>query len=124
MTRNTSRARCCGAASVRRLSSPMCRRSAARPSLDPLPEEDARRPQRLFGRAGGRGTGLRLRGRIDAIADQWDDGGKELRAVHDVGNAMSNAELHSSSYSMARALRRIPDGQEHERLLVFSGAEP
>ena len=41
----------------------------------------------------------------------------------DVLNAVSNAELHPSSWSLSRALRRVPTPDGGERLQVRMGSE-
>ncbi len=71
----------------------------------------------LFGRYGQKGwTGLTIRERVLAIADQFEADQREVRLLwgyYDFVNSLANAELHSGSWSLARAIRRVktPEGE-------------
>ena len=73
--------------------------------------------QRLFGAYGHKSwTGLSMHERVRAIADQFPEGvaRQNLWTYHDVLHRLNNSEVHPSSWSLGRILRRVPreDGTE------------
>lgn len=90
-----------------------------------LDNEEVRELGKTFGRFGHRSwTGLNLPDRVAAIAPMFGDAAEHLQLSYDINNKLANAEMHSTSWSLARALRRVqmPDGSE--RLEVRVGSEP
>jgi Family of unknown function (DUF5677) len=95
-------------------------------SKDRLDDDELKRHLKTFGSFGGKGwTGLSTHGRVKAIEDRFDDDDRrQLRIMSEVLNGLSNAELHPSASSLARALRRVPTADGGEKLQVRVGSEP
>jgi hypothetical protein len=95
-------------------------------SEDRLDDDELKRHRKTFGRFGEKGwTGLSTHQLVAAIEDQLDeDDRRQLRIALEVLNGFSNAELHPTSWSLGRALRRVPTVDGGEKLQVRVGAEP
>lgn len=68
---------------------------------------------KLYGRHGVRSwTGLSVYDRVEAIAESFIDphDREQLRSFRDVVHRLANQELHPTSWSIARVLRRRPTG--------------
>jgi hypothetical protein len=78
-----------------------------------------------FGAYGNRGwTGLSVRQRITALeAAAIGPGRADLMGLYEVVNYLSNQELHASSWSLIRLVRRVPGNGGDERLEYYLGAE-
>ncbi len=80
----------------------------------------------LFGTFGQKGwTGLTIKERVQAIAEQFEAARQGIRLLwgyYDFVNALANAELHSGSWSLARAIRRV-ETPKGERLQLRTSPE-
>jgi hypothetical protein len=92
---------------------------AAREGLPPEEVKALRRYRQSW-------TGLSLRDRVKAIEDQWTDPTtrRHMWFFLDVVNQLNNEELHPTSWSLGRILRRIPDTTGRERVQFRVGPEP
>ncbi len=94
-------------------------------SLDP---EEVKASSALFGRyASSSWTGLNLKERVEAFEKHLgsdDSGRRQLWFVFDVLHDLNNGELHPSSWSLSRALRRVPTADGAYRLQFRVGPEP
>jgi hypothetical protein len=83
---------------------------------DELEPEELAELEDLYSRYGsGSWTGLNLYHRVEAIVDDFDESdARHLRAFRDIVHRLDNEELHPTSRSIARSLRRRPtsDGGE------------
>jgi hypothetical protein len=96
------------------------------PDVPGLPEEELKDLRALFGTyATNSWTGLALHKRVAAVASEFEDPDDErqLRFGREVLNALANAELHPSAWSLSRALRRLPAGKGIDRVQVRSEPE-
>jgi hypothetical protein len=96
--------------------------------LETPSESELKVLRKTFGKFGHKSwTGLSTRERVASIKERFDDADdrRQLMLAADVLNAASNAELHPSSWSLGRALRRITtsDGEERLQFRVESEAE-
>lgn len=83
-----------------------------------LPPDEVNALKKLFAAGGESWTGVRLDRRVEAIEGQWGDESERrvLRFMHDVVNRLNNDELHPSSWSLARRLRKRRDENGDDRL--------
>jgi hypothetical protein len=94
-------------------------------NADLLDAGEVRELGKKFGPFGHRSwTGRSLPDRVKAVAPMFGDAAEHLQLSYDISVKLANAEIHSTSWSLARALRRVrmSDGSEH--LQVHVGAEP
>lgn len=75
-----------------------------------LSADEIESAKKRFGTWAHRGwTGLSVKQRVDQVAaGLGEKDGKKLRFFHEILHRWSNAELHPSSWSLARTLRRVP----------------
>lgn len=94
-------------------------------SAQSLDEAELRELEKTFGRHGQRSwTGLGLRARVDEVALMFEDAAEQLQLSYNIHNQLANAELHSTSWSLARGLRRVRTADGSERIQVRVGPEP
>ena len=104
--------------------------SDAFPGIDEaetLADDEVRELRRIFGRYGHKSwTGLQLRDRVSAIEEQFPEGEarRNLWFFQDLLNDLSNAEIHPSSWSLGRLLRRAARGDGTEMIQVRNEPEP
>jgi hypothetical protein len=90
---------------------------------EPLSDEELETLRGLFGTYAHKGwTGLTMHQRVTAIGEQFGEGQGQLQAYFEILHGASNAELHPSSWSLGRALRRVP-GSDEEMLQVRTSSE-
>lgn len=91
-----------------------------------LSKDEIRDSSKRFGRFGtGSWTGLNMKRRVEAFEGNLDDGEKsQLRFIFDVMHDLNNNEIHPSSWSLGRALRRIPTGDGDFKIQYRVGPEP
>lgn len=98
------------------------------PKEESLPAEELEESMSRFGRYASRSwTGMNLHQRVEFfetyLADQGEAGRHRLWFVFDVLHDLNNSELHPSSWSLGRALRRLPS-EEGGGLQFRLGPEP
>lgn len=81
--------------------------------------------ERVFRKGSGSWTGLDLPARIASVEASLDDEGDraDLRFFYEVVNRQQNEELHPTSWSLARMLRRVPQRDGTIRLEVRTDPE-
>jgi hypothetical protein len=91
-----------------------------------LDQDELQELRKRFGRYGERGwTGLSVRDRLDSLKPGFEERQrKEWEFVLDVIHRWNNAELHPSSWSLARALRKVPLPQGGHKLQFRPASEP
>jgi len=96
------------------------------PGKDRLKRDEIKASSKLFGAHASRSwTGTRTMERIKAFKDRLDPGQeREFRFVVDVLHNWNNGELHPSSWSLARALRRVPAPKGGHVVQFRVGPEP
>lgn len=100
------------------------------PQGGPLPREELKASAAIFGKHADRSwTGLSLKRRVDFfeshLSDAGESGRRQLWFCFDVLHNLNNGEIHPSSWSLSRALRRIPTGEGDTYRLQFRvGPEP
>jgi hypothetical protein len=96
------------------------------PPADPVPPAQLRALEKLFGTYGSKSwTGLSLHERITSIAATLaPEKSARLWQTHDIMNAVSNRELHPSSQSLARSLRRVPQADGSDMMQFSTAREP
>jgi len=96
------------------------------PGGDPLPSAEVESSAATFGRHANRSwTGLNVKKRVEAFESRLAPGSRhEVWFVFDVLHDLNNGELHPSSWSLARALRRVPTGDGGHKMQFRVGREP
>jgi hypothetical protein len=91
-----------------------------------LPAEEIKASRKLFGKHAGRSwTGVSTSERVRALEQKVDPSEqRSSRFLHEVLNDAANAELHPSSWSLARALRRVRLPGGGYKFQFRSGPEP
>ncbi len=91
-----------------------------------LEPDEIKASSKLFGAYASRSwTGVRTMERIAAFKDRLEpDQEREFQFVFDVLHNWNNGELHPSSWSLARALRRVPAPDGTHKVQFRVGPEP
>lgn len=95
-------------------------------SEERLGEDELKELAKLFTSYGTRSwTGLSVHKRLEQVeADLSPEDRHQLWLVHDVVYRLGNEELHPSTWSIKRVLRRVPQPAGGEMLQVYIGSEP
>jgi hypothetical protein len=99
------------------------------PGGESLPPEEVKASSGIFGRHASRSwTGLTVKKRVEVfenhLMDSGDSGRRQLWFVFDVLHDLNNGEIHPSSWSLSRALRRVPTADGAYQLQFRVGPEP
>lgn len=98
------------------------------PGGGPLPPAEVKSGIRDFGRyASDSWTGMNLKKRVHAFEERLgprDSDRRQLWFAFDVLHDLNNGEVHPSSWSLGRGLRRVPSADGAHRLQFRVGPEP